>query len=276
MQQENLEIRNKYSKLQKEINKYGSAIVAFSGGVDSTFLTKVTFDVLGENMLAVTAKSETYSDSELACTKEFSGKYGIPHIIIETSELGIEHFAENPANRCYYCKQELYSKLTNIKNDLSFSYVFDGSNADDIHDYRPGMQAVDELGIKKPLLDSGLTKNDIRALSKELGLETHDKPAMACLSSRFPYGTKITLNNIRMVGAAETFIKNLGVSQLRVRYHGDVARIETDENYFFLLLENREIIVKALKDIGFKYITVDIEGYRTGSLNEPLFVVDRK
>lgn len=263
-------LENKLELLKQTITGYQSAVVAFSGGVDSTFLTMVTYQVLGRNMLAVTARSETYVDRELHFTQAFAAQHHIPHQVIETSELAIENFADNPPDRCYYCKKELYTKLNDIKEAHHFLNIFDGSNLDDQSDYRPGSNAVTELGIRRPLLEVGLTKREIRELSKQMDLPTHDKPAIACLSSRFPYGTRITQDNINRVGAAEDFIYGLGIRQLRVRYHGDIARIETDEASLATLLDHRQEVVAALKKIGFNYVTLDMEGYRTGSMNETL------
>lgn len=261
-------LSKKMDTLKSLIRDCDSAIVAYSGGVDSTFLSRVTHDVLADKMLAVTAHSETYVQSELNSSCDYARAAGIPHLVIETSELGIENFADNPPDRCYYCKKELYSKLNKIKEERHFSHVFDGSNVDDQSDFRPGSKAIGELKIRRPLLESGLTKAEIRQLSREMGLPTHDKPAMACLSSRFPYGTRITLDNIKMVEQAEAFLKQLGVRLVRVRYHKHIARIETEQTSFNIILQNNHQITAFFKQIGFKYITLDIEGYRTGSMNE--------
>lgn len=263
-------VDEKLEKLKEILNSLESVVIAFSGGVDSTLLSKVAYDVLGDRSLAVTAKSETYTKSELDDAIKLAKKIGIKHEIIETSELSIPEFSSNPVDRCYYCKKELLLKLKEIAKSKGFKYVIDGANADDIGDYRPGMRAVAELEVRSPLKEAQLTKADIRELSKHYDLPTWDKPPAACLASRFPYGTEITAERLNIVGEAEAFIKSFGVSQLRVRYHDQIARIEVSDRDMEKLLKNRELIVRKLKDLGFNYVTMDLQGYRTGSMNEVL------
>jgi len=265
-------LQEKYELLKDIIEKKKSAAIAFSGGVDSTFLLRVAKEVLGDKLIAVTATSSTYPERELKEAIKYSEDIGVTHIIISSEELDIEGFASNPKNRCYYCKKELYSKINNIASANGVDYVFDGSNLDDTGDYRPGIQAAKELDVVSPLKEAGLTKNDIRDLSKELGLPTWNKPSFACLSSRFPYGNKITLPKLNMVDKAEQFLLDMGITQVRVRHHGEIARIEVEpserENFFDIQVMNR--IGNEFKKIGFTYVTLDLLGYRTGSMNEGL------
>ena len=249
------------------------ALVAYSGGADSTFLLKVAVDTLGkQNVLAVTAKSETYTSSELKDAVKNAKRIGARHIIISTNELKNPDFRKNPADRCYYCKSELFNRLKKIAKKENIKFVIDASNADDLKDYRPGAKAKNELGIRSPLQESGFTKNDIRRFSKKLGLSTWDKPAMACLASRLPYGEKIEADKLRKIEAAEEFLGRLGFRQVRVRCHGDMARIEVPSVDIKRLNKDeiRGKITARLKALGFLYITLDLQGYRTGSLNEVL------
>jgi len=252
------------------LRSIGSGVIAYSGGVDSTFLCKVAFDVLGKNVLAVTAASSTYPQRELTEAKRIAKTIGIAHIVIKSEELNIKNFTENPPDRCYYCKKTLFKKLRQLAKDHHFSKVLDGSNADDMYDYRPGGKARKELGVLSPLKDAGLTKADIRVLSRALHLPTAEKPAAACLASRFPYGTKITKERLKQVESAEQFLRLLGVRQCRVRFHAEVARIEVPRDDFPVILASSHRIIKQFKKLGFTYIALDLEGYRTGSLNEVL------
>lgn len=265
-------LQEKYQLLKDIIKKKESAVIAFSGGVDSTFLLKVTKEVLGDKLIAVTATSSTYPKRELNEAIKYAEDIKVKHIIISSEELDIEGFAMNPKNRCYYCKKELYTKINNIALENGVNFVFDGSNIDDTGDFRPGMQAAKELNVVSPLKEAELTKNDIRELSKELGLPTWNKPSFACLSSRFPYGHKITIAKLSMVDKAEQFLLDMGITQVRVRHHGEIARIEVEpserEKFFDVEVMNR--IGNEFKKIGFTYVTLDMLGYRTGSMNETL------
>jgi uncharacterized protein len=274
----------KFEQLKKNLKKMGKVLIAFSGGVDSTFLLKVALDTLGkENVLAVTADSETYPKSELENASRLAENLGLngKFRIIRTSELKLKKFSDNPPDRCYYCKFELFSRLKKIARDNNIGYILDGSNYSDRNDFRPGRKALTELGIRSPLLESKLTKEKIRTLSKKLKLPTWNKPALACLSSRIPYGEKITLEKLKRIEKAENFLKSLGFNQLRVRDHNDIARIELEPEEFKKLagVRLRRIRVKIydkFKDLGFSYVTLDLLGYRTGSMNEVLFTVYQK
>jgi len=264
----------KLNKLKANIKKMGSLVVAFSGGVDSTFLLNVAVGVLGENVIAVTAKSSTYPEREFKEAQAFANSIGVRHIVIISEELEIEGFSENPVNRCYFCKHELFEKIQDVAKQNNMQYVADGSNIDDLGDYRPGMQAVKELEVVSPLKEVKMTKDDIRILSKEMGLLTWDKQAFACLASRFPYGQKITKEKLEMIDKAEQYLLDLGFKQVRVRHHGDLARIEVggqEIGRFF----NEDLmgnVYTAFKKIGFTYVSLDMKGYRTGSMNETLSI----
>jgi len=260
----------KMENLKDKLRRMGRVVIAFSGGVDSTFLVKVAYEVLGKNVIAVTAASSTYPKTELEEAKRLARLIGVRHIIVNSEETEVENFKQNPPNRCYYCKKELFSRLKEIAKKEKINYVLDGTNYDDLTDFRPGMKALRELNIISPLKDAKLTKEDIRNLSKLMNLDTWDKPACACLASRFPYGIRITKERLDRVEKAENVIRNLGIRQLRVRYHNEIARIEVNKKDMQLLLEHSDSIVKKFKELGFIYVTLDMEGYRTGSLNEVL------
>jgi len=265
-------LQEKYDHLRSIVSQAGSAIIAFSGGVDSTFLLKVCVDVLREKALAITARSATFPKRELQEAKVLAEHIGALHLIIDTEELAAPGFSNNPPHRCFLCKSELYAKLIQIAKDRKIPSLFDGSNADDGEDFRPGRKAARQLGVRSPLEEAGLGKEEVRTLSKILDLPTWDKPAFACLSSRFPYHTKITESALRQVEAAEDFLWNLGMREFRVRHHDTIARIELGEKELSLFLEGgrRNEIVLHLKSLGYKYITLDLEGYRSGSMNETL------
>jgi len=262
----------KLAQLKAILSGMGSVLVAFSGGVDSCFLLKVASDVLGDGVVAVTAQSETYTSRERKEAEELAKRLGVVHLIITTHELENENFASNPPERCYYCKRELFSKLLELKKQHNLGYVADGSNYDDSRDFRPGTRAARELGIRSPLKEAHLTKEDIRLLSKEMGLPTWSKPATPCLSTRFPYGTRITKEALVKVAKAEEVLAGLGIRELRVRAHGDVARIELGREDMGILLdeENSKTVAGRFRELGFCYVALDIEGYRMGSMNETL------
>jgi pyridinium-3,5-biscarboxylic acid mononucleotide sulfurtransferase len=269
-----MEIDNKLGNLQKHIKQLESVAVAYSGGVDSTLLLKIAHDVLGDKVIAVTARSSTYPAREFREAADFVQKTGIRHIVITSEELDIAGFADNPTNRCYYCKRELLAKIIAVAQNNNIRHVVEGSNADDTSDYRPGMQAVRELGVGSPLLEAGMGKEEIRILSKKMDLPTWNKPAFACLSSRFPYGQKITGDKLQAVDQAEQFLLDLGFRQVRVRHHGSIARIEVSaaERNKFFDTDLMDRIYEKFKQLGFMYTALDLQGYRTGSMNEVINV----
>lgn len=264
---------DKLEDLKKYLTKLGSVAVAFSSGVDSTFLLKVAADTLGDNVIAVTVKSGSFPQRELKEAVSFCEEEGIRHFICETNELDIEGFAENPKNRCYLCKKEIFNNIKLITEENGIEYVVEGSNIDDNSDYRPGHQAIAELGIISPLRTCGLTKADIRLLSKYLELPTWEKPSFACLATRFVYGETITREKLDMVDKAEQLLLDMGFHQVRVRIHGMMARIEINSEEFVKLMEekNRNRVNEKFGEYGFTYVTLDLTGYRTGSMNEALF-----
>ena len=261
------------NKLNKIISSYSKAIVAFSGGVDSTLLLKLCSDILGRrNVVAITGVSQTYTEEEKRVASRFAEKLGVKHMLLETDELACLEFAENPGNRCYYCKQELYRKIAGAASTKGFPAIFDATNIDDLADYRPGRRAAEERGVISPFVLAGFTKKDIRSLSKKLGLSAWDRPANPCLASRVPYGTRITEEVLGMIHAGEKFIRDLGFPVVRLRHHDQLARIEIPAKDFPRVLKRRTLqkIAAHLKSLGYLWIALDIEGYRTGSLNRSL------
>ncbi|MGR3293540.1 MAG: ATP-dependent sacrificial sulfur transferase LarE [Candidatus Scalindua sp.] len=267
-----MDIEKKLAKLKEVVSKLESVVVAFSGGVDSTLVSKVCYDTLKDNSMAVTARSETYPDFEFQEAQKLAKEIGIKHLVIDTSELAIEGFANNPPERCYFCKTELFGKLKDIAKEHGFLNVADGANLDDTKEFRPGLQASKELDVRSPLKEAGLTKKDIREVSKMLNLPNWNKPAYACLSSRFPYGQSITEEKLSMVSKAEKYLRDLGLIQFRVRHHETIARIEVLPEDIHILTNSpvREELSARFKEIGFTYVTLDLEGYRSGSMNEVL------
>jgi uncharacterized protein len=262
----------KHQALKNVLQEMGSVLIAYSGGVDSSLLLKVAADTLGANVFAVTGTSETYTPRELRDARELVEALGVRHLVIATEELSNEQFAANPPERCYFCKKELFGKLRELADQNGVPWILDGANYDDLNDFRPGMKAAAELGVRSPLKEAKLTKDDIRALSRELGLPTWDKPSAACLSSRFPYGDAITKEKLTAVEQAEACLAAYGIKGFRVRVHGNVARIEVPRAAMPVLIEEKNAgdIAARFKELGYDYITLDIEGFRSGSMNEPL------
>lgn len=268
----NNQLQAKYYKLIDYFKELGSVAIAFSSGVDSTFMLYAAHEALKDACIAVTASSCSFPKRELNEASEYCKKMGIRHFVVESEELEIEGFSHNPTNRCYLCKHELFEKIIKLAHDNDIKYVAEGSNLDDNGDYRPGLQAVAELSVKSPLRDCGFSKAEIRAISKELKIPTYDKQSFACLSSRFPYGELISKEKLEMVDKAEQLLLDMGFHQLRVRIHDKMARIELLPEEFpkFMEEENRLAVYKAFKEYGFTYVSLDILGYRTGSMNETI------
>jgi len=275
----NSETMEKYERLSEIVRDIGSMVVAYSGGVDSSLLVKAAHDALtnGSNvgngkLLAVTADSGSYPRSEFAEAVELIKRMGVPHRVVQSGEMDISGYTENPPDRCFYCKGELFGILKSIADEGGYAAVCDGANLDDADDYRPGRRAAKKLDVRSPLMEAGMTKEDVRLHAKRLGLPNWDKPAAACLASRFPYGTKITLEKLSVVERAEEILKSAGFRQLRVRHHGDIARLELDPSEIerFVRDSRHPEWTARIKALGFGYVVLDLEGYRQGSLNENL------
>ena len=258
---------DKLEQLKIILKTYPSAVVAYSAGVDSTFLAVVAHQVLGENMLAVTAVSPTYPGEQLDEAKAIATQFGFRHQVIHTNEFEEPDFVANPPNRCYYCKLSLLKDLRKLADEQGFQEVLDGANVDDLSDYRPGHQAVKEVGVRSPLQEAGMTKADIREYSQQLGLPTWNKPAYACLASRVPYGTKITPEILGRIGRAEQFLYSLGFIEVRVRDHFPVARIEVGKEQMEEAWTQRNPIAAKLHELGYSFVTLDLDGFRSGSMN---------
>ncbi|MFA5176975.1 MAG: ATP-dependent sacrificial sulfur transferase LarE [Candidatus Omnitrophota bacterium] len=264
-----MQLKNKLSRLKGIIEESGSCLIAFSGGVDSAFLLKIASSVLPENrILAVTAKSPTYPEQELLAAQATARRFGVRHKIIQTSELSNRKFISNNPDRCYYCKKDLFKKLKTIARENKLRSVFDASNLSDEADFRPGERAKKELQVRSPLQEAGFTKADIRALSKKLGLKTWNKPSQACLASRIPYGTEVSRPILKRVNDLEKILRGAGFSQVRARHHDRLCRLEVPKQEIARLININQSLIDKLKKLGYNYITVDLEGYRTGSLNE--------
>ncbi len=263
-------LQTKVDRLYDQLQDYKKVIVAFSGGVDSTFLAEAAQNALGENALAVTAISDSYPVREMRAAQDIAKQIGIRLETVHTKELDLEGYASNPTNRCFFCKTELFDRLQPIAEKYDVGTIIYGAIPDDVGDHRPGMDAAKKMGIQAPLIDVDLTKAEIREISKKWQLPTWDKPAFACLSSRFPYGMRITRELLRQVDAAEQFLYDLGIRQFRVRHHGELARIELDAEEINLLRqkETRKQINLYFNEIGYGHVTLDLQGYRSGSLNE--------
>lgn len=262
----------KFEHLTRILRSHSGVVVAFSAGVDSTFLLKAAHMSLGDQAVALTACSPAAPPGEIEAAKAFAARLGCRHIVLNSHELDNPAYAQNPVNRCFFCKDELYRICRGEADRLGIATIVDGTNLDDLKDHRPGLQAAEQWGVEHPLVEAGMSKDDIRRYSRALGLPTWDKPASPCLSSRFPYGTSISNDRLRQVGSCELFMKQLQFREFRVRYHGELARIEVAQDEIDRLLDKqtRELIVTRFKELGFRYVSLDLQGFRSGSLNEGL------
>lgn len=263
-------MEEKINTLKATLQAMGSAVVAYSGGIDSTLLLKVAHDVLGERAIGVTAVSASVPQDELEEARQLAQQIGAGHILLEGQETDDPRYLENTPNRCYFCRHITYTDIVAYAQENGFGFVLDGTNADDLNDHRPGRKAAREHGVRSPLQEAGLTKAEIRSLARQYGLPNWDKPAAACLSSRIPYGTHISIEMLAQVEAGERALKAMGFSQLRVRHHERVARIEVPAERFQEVLAQRSQIVSALQQAGYQYVTLDLAGFRSGSMNEVL------
>lgn len=266
------ELAIKYARLQEILRDMGQVVIGYSGGVDSTLVMKVAHDVLGENAVAVTGDSEAFPQGEVDAALEVADEMGVTVTRVRTHELSNPLFAVNTSNRCYHCKTELFTELQTVANERNIRWIADGSHADDGRpgDHRPGLKAADERGVRSPLREAGMSKADVRALALYLGVPNWDKPSFACLSSRFPYGTNITAELLAQLDGCEKFLRELGFRQFRVRHHDTVARIEVEPQDILRVVEHRESIFARFKELGYTYVTLDLEGYRSGKMNDTL------
>ena len=262
--------QEKMDSLQGVLQGMGSLVVAYSGGVDSAFLAAVAHLVLGDRMLAVTANSPALAASELAGAQELAARLGFAHLVIDTNEINDPRYAANDGRRCYFCKTELYTRLVPLATERGFAWVGNGTNTDDLGDYRPGLDAADEYRVRSPLVEVGLSKAEIRELSQGMGLPTWDKPAMPCLSSRVAYGIPVTVETLSRVERAEQYLRELGIRQLRVRHHGSICRIEVEPKDMHLVLQAGSELVDRIKDLGYRWVSLDLEGFASGGLNRAL------
>ncbi len=262
-----MSLDEKIQRLKSAVKDCESAVVAFSGGVDSSLLCAVAREVLGDRAVAVTAVSPTYPPGEIDVAKEVAKKIGIEHLIITTNELDDPKFVSNPVERCYFCKSELLKKLDEVREELGFKKILDGTNYDDLSDFRPGRRAIEEFGVVSPLALAGLSKEEVRHLAADYGLPNSDKPANPCLASRIPFGSRITPERLERISKAEGFMRSLGFRVVRVRDHGDLAMVEVAKSEVGKALKLKNRIVENLKRLGYAFVTIDLEGYRSGSLN---------
>lgn len=262
--------QKKYDDLRDVLATLSSVVVAYSAGVDSTLVLRVAHDTLGNRVLAATGLSDTYPEEEMAEARALAAEIGVDHVMLRTEELTDPRYAMNSHQRCFFCKNELYGKLRELANERGIEHIVDGTNADDVGDHRPGLRAARQIGVRSPLQEVGMNKDEIREISNELGLRTWDKPAFACLSSRFPYGTSITVEKLKQVATAERAIRDLGFKGFRIRHHDSVARLEVDPADFPRVVELHAEIVSRVREAGYRFVTLDLQGYRSGSLNEGL------